>query len=220
MDSTLIVGTLNDAWRKIQLRNPEVPNVVLVTGRRRHKSEGSIRGQHCSDTWHAEGFDVRLAEVWITGELLAGGGQGVLQTLLHEAAHALAGARKLKDTSNKNRYHNKVFVKIAEELGLKRPESSGGPARGYSNCTITNETSTLYASVIESLDDACKSFVAPSLTEEEKTRKPSVKAYCDCEDDNYVTWTKKLAKRYTELGIYPLECAVCKQPFVPEDEEN
>ena len=31
----------------------------------------------------------------------------VLDTLLHEAAHALAAARGIKDTSRQGRYHNK-----------------------------------------------------------------------------------------------------------------
>ena len=219
--TTLVISRLNDAWSDIQQKHPDVPHVMIVTGRRRHKSEGNIRGQHCKETWHVHGKDERAAEVWISGELLAGGAQGVLQTLLHEAAHALANKRELKDTSNKNRYHNTVFVKLAEELGLKGPEKSGGPAFGYSNCAITDETITRYANVIEYLDEACKNFVAPALGDDEaKTRKPSIKAYCDCPDDNYVTWSKKLAKRYEELGIYPLECAICKNPFVPEDDEE
>lgn len=217
ISTTTIIQTLNDAWADIRQRHPEVPGVMIVTGRRRHKSEGNIRGQHCKETWHAHGEDDRLAEVWISGERLAEGGKEVMQTLLHEAAHALAGVRKIRDTSNKNRYHNKAFVKIAEELGLMGPESSGGPSLGYSNCIITELTANKYICQIEALDHACKSFVAPALTEEVKTRTPSVKAYCECPDDNYVTWSKKLQKKYEELGIYPLECAICKQPFTPED---
>lgn len=220
MTTTHIIQTLNAAWQVVQRQNPEVPAVMIVTGRRRHKSEGNIRGQHCGDTWHVDGQEERQAEVWISGERLAEGGREVMQTLLHEAAHALARARDIKDTSNKNRYHNKIFVKTAEELGLKGPESSGGPALGYSNCVITDSTVKLYAAAIASLDDACKNFVAPSLTEEEqKTRKPVVKAYCECpEPDNEITWTKKYQKKFEETGFLPLLCAVCRQSFEPEDE--
>ena len=38
--------------------------------------------------------------------------------ILHEAAHALAYARGIKDTSRQGRYHNKHFKTCAEQLGL------------------------------------------------------------------------------------------------------
>lgn len=218
--TTQIIQTLNAAWRDIQRRNPDVPDVMIVTGRRRHKSESNIRGQHCRDTWHVDGCDDRQAEVWISGERLAEGGREVMQTLIHEAAHALARTRDLTDTSNKNRYHNKIFVGIAEELGLEGPEASAGPAIGYSNCTIPDVTARMYASTIESLDEACKNFVAPALIEEEqKTRKPTIKAFCECpEGDNDITWSKKYQKKFEETGFLPLLCATCRQPFTPEDD--
>ena len=219
--TTQIIATLNDVWSDIQKRHPEVPNVMLVTGRRRHKSEANLLGQHCSDTWHSHGSEERLAEVLILGERLAEGAEAVLQTLLHEAAHALARVRQLKDTSNKNRYHNRTFVRLAEELGLKGPETSGGPAHGYSSCTITDETVKSYVNQIDALSIACKSFVAPPMTDEEKpARKPTVKAFCECPDDNSITWTKKLQTRYEDLGLPPILCGVCRQAFVPEDPEE
>ena len=43
--------------------------------------------------------------------------------MLHEAAHALATRRGIKDTSAAgNRYHNKWFVALAAELGLRGPD--------------------------------------------------------------------------------------------------
>lgn len=219
--TTQIIATLNDVWSDIQQRHPEVPHVMLVTGRRRHKSEKNLLGQHCSDTWHAHGSEERLAEVLILGERLAEGDRAVLQTLLHEAAHALARVRTLKDTSNKNRYHNRTFVRLAEELGLKGPESSGGPALGYSDCTLTEETTRRYTCQIEALAVACKSFVAPPLTALEiKIRKPTVKAFCECPDEKYVTWTKKYQTQYEDTGLLPLLCGICRQAFTPEDNEE
>lgn len=45
----------------------------------------------------------RWAEVFVGGEGLARGPADVLATLLHEAAHALAHARNIKDTSRQGR---------------------------------------------------------------------------------------------------------------------
>jgi hypothetical protein len=42
----------------------------------------------------------------------------VLGTLLHEAAHGLAHARKISDTSRQGRYHNRRYATLAGELGL------------------------------------------------------------------------------------------------------
>lgn len=219
MNTTHIVTVLNRAWDAIRRNHPELGSVMIVTGRRRHKSEGSIRGQHCGDTWHVDGHDGRQAEVWISGERLAEGGAAVMQTVIHEAAHELARIRGLKDTSNKNRYHNKVFVKLAEELGLEGPDSSGGPALGYSNCTITVKTTEVYDYEIKELDEACKSFVAPAPTEP-KPKRSTIKAYCQCPDENFISWSKKIQKRLDTYGVPPMLCGVCRQPFVPEDEEE
>ena len=219
MSSTPIIIALNKAWEAIRRNNPDLGTVMIVTGRRRHKSESTIRGQHCADTWHVHEQEERAAEILVMGERLAEGGREVMQTLLHEAAHELAGIRNLKDTSNKNRYHNKIFVRLATELGLEAPASSGGPAHGYSNCTIPDDTADLYSKEIADLSEACKNFVAPALVvEEAKVSKPSVKAYCECEDDNYVTWSKKLQKRADEIGLPPLLCGICRQAFTPEDD--
>lgn len=219
MSSTPVIIALNRAWEAVRRNNPDLGTVMIVTGRRRHKSEAAIRGQHCRDTWHVHDMEERAAEVWVSGERLAEGGNEVMQTLLHEAAHELAKVRKLKDTSNKNRYHNKVFVRVAEELGLEGPSASGGPALGYSMCTIPSVTTEIYSKEIADLDEACKSFVAPPLvTEEVKVKKPSVKAFCECPDENYITWSKKLQKRADDTGLPPMLCGLCRQAFTPEDD--
>lgn len=221
MTTTHIVTVLNRSWDAIRRNHPEVPHVMIVTGRRRHKSENSTRGQHCADTWHADGHDGRLAEVWVSGERLSEGGAAVMQTLIHEAAHALARVRGITDTSNKNRYHNKNFVKLAEELGLEGPADSAGPALGYSDCHITVKTTEVYDYEIKQLDEACKSFVAPALLDLSPRRRPTQKAHCQCpEDENTINWTKQFEKKLQETGVPPILCGICHQAFVPEDQEE
>jgi hypothetical protein len=219
MSAIYIVTMMQRAWEAIQRNHPEIPDVMIVTGRRRHRSEGNIRGQHCRETWHVDGKEGRLAEVWVSGERLAEGGVEVMQTLIHEAAHALAVVRDIRDTSNRNRYHNPKFVKLAEELGLEGPASSGGPALGYSNCTITRKTAEVYDFEIKQLNVACQSFVAPAPEEEAKPSSPKAKAFCQCpEGDNEISWTKKFEKKLRAHGVPPILCGICRQAFVPEDD--
>src|ERR1700744_317086 len=178
---------------------------MIVTGRRRHKSESALRGQHCSDAWHVDGSDDKQAEVWVSGERLAEGGREGMQTCIHEAAHALARVRGEKDTSNRIRYHNKTFVKLATELGLEGPEQSAGPGLGYSDCHITGNTAEKYSYEIAQLDEACKSLVAVAMEEAATTKKPSRKAFCQCpEGDNELTWTKKFDKKLQDHSVPPI----------------
>ena len=55
----------------------------------------------------------------VSGEGLHRGSVDVLGTLLHEAAHGLAHARKVSDTSRQSRYHNRRYATLAAELGLE-----------------------------------------------------------------------------------------------------
>jgi hypothetical protein len=50
--------------------------------------------------------------------LFTGGGPAALEIIAHEAAHALATARGIKDTSRGGQYHNKHYRDLAAELGL------------------------------------------------------------------------------------------------------
>jgi hypothetical protein len=191
---------------------------MIVTGRRRHKTESSTRGSHCADQWHVDGREGRYAEVWVSGERLSEGGSAVMQTLIHEAAHALAKVRGIKDTSNRNRYHNQEFVKLATEMGLEGPTESAGPAMGYSDCTITQVTCEVYSLEIKHLDEACKSFVAPSLGDIKVPKKPQAKARCECpEGENEINWTKQFENKLQATGLPPILCGICRQAFVPEE---
>ena len=111
--------------------HPDVPDVVIVTGagsNQKGTPEGyQLRGHHWPERWVLGGQDQpRAPELFIAGELLAAGGRAVVEVMLHEAAHALATRRGIKDTSAAgNRYHNKRFVALAAELGLRGPGRAG-----------------------------------------------------------------------------------------------
>jgi hypothetical protein len=75
----------------------------------------------------------------------------VLATLLHEAAHALAHKRGVKDTSRQGRYHNRRFKALAEELGLHVDHD---PRLGWSPTTLPDVTAARYAPVTAALERA------------------------------------------------------------------
>lgn len=105
-----------------------MPDVVIVTGagsNQKGTPEGyQLRGHHWLQRWVLEGPDAQRApELFIAGELLSARGRAVLEVMLHEAAHALPTRRGIKDTSAAGtRYHNKRFVALAAELGLRGPK--------------------------------------------------------------------------------------------------
>jgi len=69
----------------------------------------------------------------------------------HEAAHALADRRGIKDTSRQGRYHNRRFKRLAEELGLHVDHD---PTLGWSPISLPDTTAQQYASAIAALDPA------------------------------------------------------------------
>lgn len=213
-----VIQELERAWHEIQNNHPDVRNAIITSSRRRHRSEKNTRAQHCDSVWSAGGEE-RLAEVTIFGERFADGATEVMQSLLHEAAHDLARVREIKETSNKNRFHNKKFVALAEELGLEGPAESGGTALGYSNCVITEATAQKYELQIKNIENVLNMYVPPAPEEEKEPKKPTAKAQCECpserddEDFNTITWAKWMQKKLDAYGVPPLICGVCRQAF-------
>ena len=83
-----------------------------------------------------------VGEVLLTREGLDRGAADVLATLLHEASHAIADQRGIKDTSRQGRYHNQRFKNIAEEIGL---EVSRDRQIGWSLTSVSEATANAYS---------------------------------------------------------------------------
>jgi hypothetical protein len=113
------VRAFEGAWDAIRHEHPEVPPMVIVTGQGSSRRRGvPLRlGQFAAARWRPG--DGTVGEVMVSGEGLTRGAPQVFATLLHEAAHALAREREIRDTSREGRYHNRRFKRIAEELGLR-----------------------------------------------------------------------------------------------------
>jgi hypothetical protein len=143
-----ILKVLEDIWLEIRRWNPEIPAAIIIiasgTGGRHPRW-----GHHAPDRWNVGGE--QQPEIMISGEGLRRTANDVLGTLLHEAAHALAHARGIKDTSRQGRYHNKHFKTHAEELGLTVEHDS---RIGWSAGTITDVTQIAYARQLHDLAQA------------------------------------------------------------------
>jgi hypothetical protein len=85
-------------------------------------------GHFAAMRW-SDADEARLPEVFVGGEGLVRDPVYLLGTLLHEAAHALAYMRGIKDPSRQGCWHNARFKALAEELDIEltRTTASAGP---------------------------------------------------------------------------------------------
>jgi hypothetical protein len=89
-----------------------------------------------------------LSEVLITDDGLSRSVTDVMGTLVHEAAHAIAFQRGIKDASRQGRYHNRRFKAIAEEIGL---DVSRDPDWGWAATALSDPTAAAYSNTITQL---------------------------------------------------------------------
>lgn len=158
-----VTSALGATWAAIRERHPELPAAVVTL------ASGTTSRMRCwghwgDSRWHVAGD--RAGEVMIAGELLAPGGgndparpveQRVLGTLLHEAAHALASARKIQDTSRGGRYHNARYRDLAQEVGLDVEQA---PVYGWAMTRLRQETADAYADALADLREVLNGYRA------------------------------------------------------------
>src|SRR6266705_1093111 len=104
-----VVAALEHAWAAIGAQHPEVPEVVVVVASGSDPRGTRLTlGHFAAGRWQltSPGKPADRPEVLVGGEGLRRGPVDVLGTLLHEAAHGLAHARGIADTSRQGRYHN------------------------------------------------------------------------------------------------------------------
>lgn len=208
--STPMVAALEQAWADIRHRHPDVPAAVIVLGAGSIGApRGGMRlGHFAAMRWHKEHGE-QLAEVFIGGEGLQRGPADVLGTLLHEAGHALAHARGIKDTSRQGRYHNTRFKNLAKELGI---EVSKDPRIGWSVTTLPEATREAYAGTVEQLGIALRLFRAAEHTTPGVAKTPSPPAcVCDC--------GRRIRVAPSVLEAGPITCGVCGTDFEPDQQD-
>jgi len=156
---SLIVAAVEQAWSSIQHRHLDVPGVVVTFGAGTiGTAPGSVRlGHFAPARWAADATatETPVHELFIGGEGLARGPVNLLGTLLHEAAHALAHARDIQDTSRQGRYHNTRYKTVAEELGIHVAQVG---AIGWSDTTVPEATINAYSHEVDELGHAIRAY--------------------------------------------------------------
>jgi hypothetical protein len=204
--ASLLVASLEHTWQTIRTRHPEVPEAVLVVA---SGSEGKRLnlGHFAPHRWQVHGADRH--EVLVGGEGLQRGPVDVLGTLLHEAAHGLAQARGVQDTSRQGRYHNRRYAQLARELGL---EVASVQPIGWSATTVPVPTADAYAGQLE---DLAAALVLWRRQEHRTGAGPRSRnllaATCGC--------GRRIRVAKTTLAEAPILCSLCIQPFHPDDQE-
>jgi hypothetical protein len=200
-----LVRALEACWVEIRAHHPEVTEAVLITGAGTLGRQAGVRlGHFAASRWRTN-TDAALGEVFVGGEGLARGAPEVLATLLHEAAHALAAERQIKDTSRQGRYHNRRFKALAEELGLHVEHH---PTLGWSPTTLPDSTAERYAGSIAALAQAITAFRAGEPAGSRR-RPSSMACMCGC--------GRRIRVTPSVLARGPITCGVCSQPFEPID---
>ncbi len=157
-----LVQALEAVWAAIADRHPDVPDVVMITGSG-NMGLGLKWGHYGPDRWANGRFVVdsagttwrdRKPELFVGGEAIGRGAEMILETMLHEAVHAVAVVRNVKDTSRQGRYHNGRFRELAEELGLVWTFDRPHELLGFSEMLTSEATREAYADVIDKLNSA------------------------------------------------------------------
>lgn len=218
-----LVATLDRVWAAIRARHPEVPEVVITLG------SGSIGaragrltlGHFAANRWQrGQG---RLPEMFVAGEGLSAGPRDVLGTLLHEAAHGLADARGIRDTSRQGRYHNARYRDLAGELGLEISKAEG---IGWSDTYVPEATATTYATELTELAGAIVAWRhtehSAALTgtgsddssdaDGKRGRGNGLAARCEC--------GRRIRIAPTVYATGPITCGVCGADFTSDNTDT
>ncbi|MEV0803406.1 hypothetical protein AB0I34_37340 [Kribbella sp. NPDC050281] len=200
-----LVSALETAWAAIRTNHTEIPAVVIVVGSGTATKQAKY-GHFAPVRWqHGE---QRLAEVLISGEGLKRPAEEVFTTLLHEAAHALADAREIKDTSRQGRWHNQKFAELAGELGL---DATKDPKIGWSPCTLREQTATTYRTVLAGLRNALIAYRHPEALGGQAKKNNNNAVACACECPRRI----RVAKAVLEQG--EITCGICDSTFEPDE---
>ena len=149
-----INGLLEDVYETLRVDTPDLPKVFFKLDHGR-TLRAQVWGHFAPEVWTADGEPRH--EIMIASECLAAGAFQVLQTVIHEAVHALAEARGIRETSRQGRYHNRKFVTLAEELGMTydAPKNRNALGKlvpddriGYSSVVLTEATLEKYADLL------------------------------------------------------------------------
>jgi hypothetical protein len=208
--SPKLVTALDRSWSAIRARHADVPEVVITLGAGTGQGHGALTfGHFAADRWQRA--DARLPEMFIGGEGLERGARAVLGTLLHEAAHGVAAARQIQDTSRQGRWHNAKFRDLAAELGI---EVAKDPRIGWSVTTLPDATAAAYRAELRRLETALVAWRRAETAGAGKGRTSNnngLSARCECD--------RRIRVSAAVLSAGPITCGLCGADFAAVDPE-
>jgi hypothetical protein len=203
-----VVAALESAWADVRSRHPEIPAaVIIIASGSPAKANQPMRWGHFATGRWQHGTN-QHPEVMVSGEGLKRTAPEVFTTLLHEAAHGLAHARGIKDTSRQGRWHNKHFANLAAELGMTTTKDD---KLGFSPCTLTEIAAARYRASIDAIGQALTLYRHPELieTKERTNNNNGVVAQCEC--------PRKLRVSNAVFDAGPIRCDLCGEAFLPDE---
>ncbi len=203
--ASVLVATLERAWAQIRRRHPQVPEVVMAVASGSIGRRGELKLGHFAERrWTVDAAE--RPELFVGGEGLAAGAVEVLGTLLHEAAHGLAAARGVQDTSRQGRYHNRRYAALARELGVTVGTAG---SRGWTATAVPAETTTVYAAVIDDLARALVLWRRAEHPSGGRRANNLLAAVCGC--------GRRIRAARSTLAEAPVLCGRCGGPFQPPE---
>ncbi|WP_432157774.1 MULTISPECIES: hypothetical protein [unclassified Streptomyces] len=145
----------------------------------------------------------------INVDILQAGPDATLTMILHDAAHLLAWRREIADTTMRGAYHNREFLTVADEVGLRwPPHAPRGAGVGYADVELTEEARTRYADGLAALTEAIP-LTLPHLELPKTTtgRVDRLTLKCQCDPPRSFRMSQTVAAQG------PVICGVCGKEF-------
>lgn len=219
--SVALIGALSAVWEHIRVLHPDVPDVVVLpapSSDRRFR----VLGHFAPLRWRTrDGPDALVHEVVVVAEHLDRSAEDIVETLLHEAAHAMNRERGIFDCSPTSQYHNKRFAAAAEEIGLEVYPTKN---YGFAYTELPAATAERYRAQIEALDSvllhrrrpASRTTATPGGKEgggehagtPPRARSRLLKATCNCETPYIIRASR------TVLSEAEIVCRTCDGRFL------
>lgn len=205
--ASAVVVALELVWERLREIEPELPRAVIVVASGTEETATPRWGHWGASRWRVED-DSDVGEVLIAGEALERGAREVLGTLVHEAAHALAFVREIKDTSRGGRYHNARYKALAESFGLvvERHERYG-----WTVTRLSDESAELYVEELGAIAVAIGAAFRHGVPGKGKgggsARSGSSRLLLECSCGRKF----RISPAVAELG--PITCGACGEDF-------
>lgn len=214
--SVALIEALSRIWQRIREHHPAVPAVVLLPAPAQ-RGKRNVLGHFAPLRWQTRRDDRHhLHEVVVIAEHLNRGAEDILETLIHEAAHAANFEEGIKDCSPTSQYHNTHYRDRAESFGL---DVAKVPNYGWAYTRLKSDTKTRYGPEVDELARVLvhrRSPILPKTPPPDPTdndspdddAKPSrhLKAVCGC---GFIIRASK-----TTLTATTIRCGCCDRMFV------